>query len=403
MHVDRKDSNPLNPRGDDQALEDDDRYYFFTAVVDQTTSSTSAPVTVIRLDGETRERYNQIRSKFRQIAERFEREQTGFIDAPETYTVTQQDRVLREIAEVGQLIHELFPPSSPVRRWLDQLIADPNSFWRTVTIITNDLSVPWYWLKPSVVGPFLCETCSLGMLQLSAAGRPGLSQSESSAEQGGQYEALLIKGASDLPFLDRELNEIEVIVQTYPKDKRFGLQRHFKALRASAVPEISHLYEERPESEDELVSNIRIVHLSGRFTNHTFLLSDRHVPPRFLPALVDRALVVLDGGSKNRGLTGWADMEELTSTLINDGAVGCVVTVLPVKHDPIVAKVFWEAFYHKLRGKTPTVGQALVFARKQLSDYFKIIGAPDHPARLAYQLIGNPAVQLCDESDKRQG
>ena len=100
------------------------------------------------------------------------------------------------------------------------------------------------------------------------------------------------------------------------------------------------VYEEHSESEEELVSNIRIVHLCGRFTNHSFILNDRRIPSTFLPAIVNRALIVLDGSSKNRGPTGWADMEELTSTLINDGAIGCVVTVLPVKHDPIVAKVF---------------------------------------------------------------
>lgn len=114
------------------------------------------------------------------------------------------------------------------------------------------------------------------------------------------------------------------------------------------------------------------------------------------------SLLVLDGCNSATKLDAWADVEGLTSSLINKGALGCVVTVLPVKNDPIVSRVLWGAFYRELRRASSTVGQALAKARLELRDHFVAIGS-SNPAWAVYQLIGSPAVQLCDEEDEGDG
>src|SRR5947209_8243068 len=144
MHLDQKENkNPLDTRGGGQRLEEDDRYSFFAAVVDQTHRSTSAPAEIIPLKQATRKRYNEILEKVAKLSERLD----GFIDSPEAYSVEQQSKAYRDIVEVGRDTLALFPGTSPVRKWLEKLIRDDKGFWRTVTIITNDFNVPWYWMN----------------------------------------------------------------------------------------------------------------------------------------------------------------------------------------------------------------------------------------------------------------
>lgn len=400
MHLDREEKkNPLDTRKQGQPLEVDGRYSFFTAVVDQTHRSTSAPAEIIPLDGATRERYNEILEKVARLSGRLE----DFIDSPGAYTVEQQGKAYRDIVEVGLLTLALFPDDSPVRKWLNRLIRDGKQYWRAVTIITNDFNLPWYWMKATIEGDFLCEVCSLGVLQLSAAavGQQILPQGEQPAEQDKPYEALLIKGVSDLPFLDKELDEITDRLQDRPRDRRGLVQLNFKVRLASTVSEIKDLYDDQEEPEVE--SNIRIVHFSGRYTGENILIGDAKAPWHHLGPTLSRALVILDGYSRNRGPVARDDVEKLTLKLLNRGTVGCVATILPVKHDPIISKIFWRTFYYTLRNKTSTVGEALVMARLELRKQFEAVGSKNTPTWLAYQLIGSPAAQLCDEDEQSDG
>lgn len=399
MHLDRdQKDNPLYTRPHGQRLEVDGRYSFFTAVVDQTHRSTSAPAGIIQLDGETREHYNEILDRVAKLSGRLE----GFIDAPEAYDGEQQYKAYREISEMGQKILALFPKGSPVRRWLGDLLRDDKKYWRNVTIITNDFNVPWYWIKLSLDDPFLCEVCSLGVLHLSAAavGRQIMSQGEQSAVQDRPYEALLIKGVNDLPFLGDELDEIAERLKDRPRASRSMVQLDFKVRRAATVSAIRDLFDE--EDDPEVESNIRIVHFSGRYNDEFILIDEAKTRWHHLEPILKRALVVLDGYSKNRGPVALDDVEKLTLKIMNRGAVGCVATMIPVKHDPIVSKIFWESFYHTLRSKK-TVGEALVTARRTLRAHFASASSPYTPTWLAYQLIGSPAAQLCDEDEQGDG
>jgi hypothetical protein len=402
MRLDVNDPNPLHARGgrqeQDIELLDMDRektYHLLAAVLDPAHRTTSAPATGIELVGSKRETYNRVLTEFHEISTRFYRK-GGFIDAPESYTEKQQGEVLDAMASVGCLIHDLFPTKNPVREWLDKILessGDRAKLAQPVTIITNDFNVPWFWLKGERVGPFLCEVCSLGLLQLSSAGRSVDTHAAKHDGKHKEYEALLIKGSTNLPFLEEELDTITALLED--SDRR--AVRSFKAQRASTFDDITRLLR---YGEERLRNNFRIVHFSGHYSGKDLLVQGEPAPSVALNPVLDGSVLVLDGCSSGRGLKAWTDVEGLTSRLINDGhALGCVVTVLPVKHDPIASKILWETFYRDLRSRTSTVGQALVRARGALRDHFTAIGSRN-PMWAAYQLIGSPALQLCDDDDE---
>jgi CHAT domain len=403
MRLDLHDPHPLHARieresVDVQLLDPDKVYHLLVGVLDPTQRTTSAPVTGIEISGPRLAKYNRVLEGFQRISEQFY-STDGFVNHPELYTNEQQDRVLDAMARIGRNIYDLFRGVRPVRDWLDQLFESsemPSTRQRPiqpVTIITNDFSVPWFWLNNDLDGPFLCEVCSLGLMQLSAAGLPrDAVQFHGCPDK--RYEALLINGSSNLPFAEEEINTIGAVLQGSSR----GDLHHFEAQRADRYEDIAGLYLKYPDEEQ--LNHFRIVHFSGHYSGKDLLLGGRPLPPHILYPILKDSLLVLDGCSSARGLKAWTDIEGLTSVLINKGgALGCVVTALPVKHDPIVSKVFWEAFYRDLRRGSSTIGQALVRARLALREHFNKIGS-QNPAWALYQLIGSPAVHLCENDDE---
>ncbi|HJQ25463.1 MAG TPA: CHAT domain-containing protein [Blastocatellia bacterium] len=402
MCLDLKNPNPLRSRSESQvSLEEvEGRYQLLVAVCDPANPSTSAPVMAFPLTLQKLKAYNDVLKRFHKISARFYGE-GGFVDDPSTYTDEQQEAVLNAMSEVGTDIYDFFQTDAetpnPIRKWLDKLLGPSNAFrvrqrpTKPVTILTNDFGIPWFWLKRDKQNPFLCEVCSLGLLQLSAVDRAGDHQAPP-GQRDKTYEALLIKGSTTLPFQDEELNNIATLLSE--TDRR--LTRAFIAHRAATRDDFWQLLD---LGKKRLLDDFRIIHFSGHYSSEKLLLSGGQLPVSLLHDMLGGSLLVLDGCSSASKLDAWADIEGLTSSLINEGALGCVVTVLPVKHDPIVSNVLWGAFYRELRLGSSTVGQALAKARGALRDHFETIGS-HNPAWAVYQLIGSPAVQLCDEGDE---
>ena len=411
MCLDLKDRNPLHSRSGTRVfLEDeDDRYQLLVAVLDPAQRSTSAPVMGLKLNREKRRTYNGVLRQFQQISVRFYGEH-GFIDEPASYTDERQSEVLEAMSSVGRDIYDLFRPDDEgpylrlaIREWLDKLLGAGDAARsrhrpiRPVTILTNDFGIPWFWLKNAKGGPFFCEVCSLGLVQLSAVDRAAGTQQPPPGQQDKTYEALLIDGGSTtLPFHSEELDMIAK--QLSEIDTRAA--RTFTPQRATTPDDIYGPVLGR--GDDSLLDDFRIVHFSGHYSGQKLLVGQKPVAISTLYPVLSGSLLVLDGCNSANKLDAWADVEGLTSSLINKGALGCVVTVLPVKHDPLVSKVLWGAFYRELRRGSSTVGQALAKARLELRDYFTAIGSRN-PAWAVYQLIGSPAVQLCDEEDEADG
>jgi hypothetical protein len=271
-----------------------------------------------------------------------------------------------------------------------------------VTIITNDFNIPWYWMKGTASAPLLCEVCSLGMLQLANRSMIGIGSEESQSPEivtGESLRALLINGTAglELPFIDEEIDSLSDFMQRGQGQPRFRL-RPFKVDVIKDTDSLSRIWRYRPKERKRLY---RIVHYSGHwnFNEKDLMAGGEPLDVEEINEFVESAILALDGCSSSHGLQAWSEIENLTSKLLNFGALGCVVTTLPVKNDPIASKVFWEAFYGALLADTrsaPTVGQALARARQALKSHFKGFDSAN-PAWAFYQLVGNPSVKLIEE------
>jgi hypothetical protein len=393
------------PQGEPvQFLVEGKQYHLLAGVLDPTNRSSGAPVTLIELTGGKLKIYNDVLRGFQEISQKFYGK-SGFIAQPESYTSDRQEEVYNKISEVGRLISELFQdddPSKkerrPIRDWLDKLLhSDPaykDQKTQSVTIVTNDLNVPWFWLKRQKYGPFLCEVCPLGLLQLSAGS--GELDTPQVIRRDKTYGALVIDGTTNLPFAEEELGAISGFLGDAT---RWSKVRTFKPHRANGFDEIRKIRLEY--GRDRFLSDFRIIHFSGYYDQETLLLKDEKVGWEDLRNVLPGSLLVLDGASCADDFGAWTDVLGLTSSLINEGqALGCLVNVLPVKDDPISSRVLWEAFYWELRRGTNTIAHALFKARQKLRDHFEDTGSKN-PAWVFYQFMGSAAVQLCDDEDER--
>ena len=378
----------------------DESSMLLAGVLDPSERLAAAPVTPIELKGSRLKNYNEILRHVENISNHYYRE-GGYIDRPDTYTPREQTTLSNQISDVGRHIYDLFSGGgNPVRHWLDKLLESTTEGGRgrgrigkrplrPVTIVTNDFSIPWCWMKREIFGPSLCEVCSLGMLQLRAAiGTRDDQRYEMEEAQPKTHRALLINGSSDLPFSNEEID---------------GLIKHLES--PSRVPhtfEVSCVDDAQglTKLSLEFDSEAQMTNFSGHYSSTDLLSGGKRLPERWLDSFIKDALLVLDGCSSARGLDAWADIEGLTSKLSNpSGAVGCIATVLPIKHDPIVNRVFWSEFYSHLRSRSCSVGYALTQARLALKRHFEEMASPN-PTWIFYQLIGSPAVRLVEEGER---
>lgn len=373
--------------------------HLLAGILDPTNRSRGAPVTDIELIGGKLKTYNKVLTGFQEISRRYY-DDGGFIEKPESYNSDQQEEVLERISAVGHLIYDLFEDDDPqrkerrpIRDWLGKLLhSDPDNKDRPtqpVTIVTNDLNVPWFWLKRLKYGPSLCEVCPLGLLQLSAGS--GEFETRRGAKRKN-YNALLINGTTGLPFVAEEL---DTIGKSLGDSHKFA-QLNFTAHGINAIDDITKL-RRPPYRKEQLISDFRVVHFSGQYDRENMFIGDESLDWDDLLPILSGSLLVLDGASRSSSFESWTDVEALTSTFINERQVsGCVVSVLPVKDDPIVSKILWGTFYQQLRYGSSTIAQALFKARQALREHFETT-ASKNPSWLFYQLMGSAAVQLCDE------
>lgn len=390
MRLDLRDTNPLSGRVGE--LKRDGDHQLLVAVIDPLKRSTSGPVAVIDLSGQARLAYNKVLSKVEDISQKYCRI-GGYVSQPETYTESLQRKILDELDIAGSIMWDIFDGlNHPVRKLLDALLGSSGRAAQLqVTILTNDFSIPWFWLKRRIGGLFLCEVCSLGILPFSQVGGSGERTRASAGRSGKAYDALLIDGLSDLPFAKSELETVKAMLEE-PAGR--GTKYSFKTHHVNTSEELNRLRDEY--EEDQLTTDFRIVHSCGKFSSDSLWVKGGALKKSFLNQVLSDSLLVLDGCRDECGVSGWPDLANAASALVNSGgALGCVVPVLPVKDDPIVAKILWGSLYPELRRGTSTVGQALANARIALKAQFE-----NNPAWAAYQLIGSPAAQLCSDDDE---
>jgi hypothetical protein len=370
-------------------------------ILDPSQRKTSTPMTAISLQGNRRDMYNDILRIVKNLSEDFY-QKDGYVDQPQRFGAGKKKELLDKIKKVGNLLYSLFNKAdNPLGKWLD-LTLDSESKMRhschQVTIITNDFSVPWPWFYKPVDDRFLCESCSLGIHQLEFnlegdSKRLKISSLEDDDKEIF-YRALLINGSSSIPFAKSELNKIsEVLEAPTVRHSHYN----WKADPVDSLPELLNVVGNY-EDEKDMIQSFKILHFSGHYSENDLMINGKKINiDTLLKPVIKDSVLVLDGCSSSQGVSGWTDFGGLTSRLINLGALGCIVTILPIKHDPIVGDVFWGEFYKQLRLPESSIGQALLKARTTLKNYFKKLGTED-PRWLLYQLIGSPSVKLFEQS-----
>lgn len=389
-------------------MEEGRKHALIAGLLDPSQQKTRTPLTPILFeDGRRKELYNTILERIEGLVKKYYDPTDGYVPDPSRLNTEAQKCLSEEIYNIGRSIYDLIPKKTPLCSWFDDLLQASDSSklrWaeeQHVTIITNDFNIPWYWMRATGWGPSLCEVCSLGMLQLT---NRNIAEIEADYESPdaieGVLRALLINGsAGDLPFMEEEISILsDFLVQG--KDRPRRRLRAFKPDLVKSVPEFHKLLHENTRQQRR--GQYRLVHYTGHWSydnreEKELLIGDRRLDAEDLKDFVDSAVLALDGCSSSQGLQAWSEIENLTGKLLNLGALGCVVTTLPVKNDPIVCKIFWEALYGALLSETTptTLGQALAKGRRALREHFRRIGSAN-PSWAFYQLIGNPSVRLLE-------
>lgn len=371
-------------------------------IIDPSERTTCTPLASIEVPGLS---YEVIINQNKQLSGMFYGG-NGYISNPHVFNEDEKTSVFDKITEIGCRIRELFTYSgrNPISDWLMEIFRPPQvkggkspNIHKNVTIITNDFRIPWYWLKNGHYGRFLCEVCSLGELQLFNPQELGQRRQLTPAQDRNleTFRALLINGSPELRFAGEELKFIEDVLSGVHAKRKRRLDLPVLVESVASKGELDTL--DSKYDEYQLAGQFRIVHYSGHYSKKCLFVGNRPLGIWHLQPFIQDALLILDGCSSSQDLKAWADLEGLTSRLINEGgAAGCIVTALPVKHDPVAAEVFWETFYNAIRSKLMTVGQALVNARVVLKEHFASYGS-GNPLWVSYQLIGSPAVRLLED------
>ena len=374
-------------------------------IVDPSMRSAMTPMMMIPLTGPTWRLYNKVLKAVEDLNGLY-RGANGYLRDPTSLNNAQSRLVLRSIENVGHTIFDMLKSSddsAAVCNWLDSLFRDyerrgpaAEETAHHVTIVTNDFSIPWYWLVAHDL--FLCEIVALGVLQLSSyyAGYRGAADPAGLAKVAREnlFKALLINGSPDLPFARAELDAVMAGLAGNASDSD-GVSR-VASQEVSTKRMLKDLWNNTKLGER--VEQYRVVHFTGHYSSGTLMIGDEEIEANEeLDQFVDHSVLVLDGCSSSEGLKAWTDMDTVTARLIHAGAIGCVVTALPLKNDPLITEWFWKAFYEKLRIKGTSVGQALLHARAVLKDRLEEQDV-SNPAWLYYQLVVNPTVDLFAES-----
>ncbi|MBN2082121.1 hypothetical protein JW859_07925 [bacterium] len=371
---------------------------------------------------------NLIRRKLRMLYHLYYDDQAGVQDQPFLFHRDKQAEISDIIDELGSYVFQLLVDAkkadNPIKRWLEEiLLSRHRKNPRHVTIVTNDFTIPWYWMKAVRGQPTLCEKCALGYLQLSSSevAKTVMDIRDIDRHMPDAYRphALIVDAARKLQYNTEILEYIsDVLTNKLEYGRKSGsrvMEVHKVCNDAEldrTVRNLTHRHKQGVlvDVADQRIEQInRLVHFSGHYGSKRFLSidddEDQCLTESKLSSFINDSLLVLDGCNSAHGMGAWIDMRNITSMLMTKyAAMGCLLSVLPVQDDPLISKKFWGEFYTKATetfGETMnTVGFALHQARNELREYLLAIekqtdcDLPCNPAYLLYQLVGNSTIRL---------
>lgn len=414
LRLDLDSKNPLagpdlSAGGRHGRMTDSGHYSILAGVLDPAHSRTNTPLANIAFGRQHRRNYNWILDSMHEIVEQFD-QPGGHVRAPWGLNRNVLAKLDDSIDQIGtkilSLVHDETGDTSCVAlgQALDDLLRGRDVVGPHVTVITNDFAIPWYWMRRPGSDTPLCGCRPLGMLQLSGirdllgpdAAGGGASEAARGPDNAEPLRALLLGGGGDgLPFLKDELAAVHTAIEGSGTQRKYR-KAAFAVDQVFSQDEFFGLCKVRVDYQRR---NYRLVHYGGHwgYSGGHLQLDGKPLEIRFLGDFINDSVLALDGCSSSRDLSPWASLKGVTGQMLAHGALGCVVSVLPVRNDPLVSEVFWGAFYQDLLSGASTVGRALLKARQELAKTLESWRL-ESITPLVYQLVGNPSVRLFAEA-----
>jgi len=264
-------------------------YYYFAGVLEPSGQSKTAPVSFLPFNPKepaNHNKYNNILKKLHGINRKFHGK-SGFVSSPETYTDDKKREILEAIEEIGEDIYHMLHDSGneALGLWLDTMLKTKNvdsdseetaesGKNENITLITNDFSIPWYWMKKGPGEPFLCESYPVGMLQLTEVERDRQPMRDlSSGPSNLPYKALLINGEPQLPCAVEEFRKVAeaLDLETYKVPKLFVLQ-------VSSNEEGNNLLYGKQDYAS-IEKQFKIVHFAGHYNETELIIGKQRSGP----------------------------------------------------------------------------------------------------------------------------
>jgi hypothetical protein len=358
------------------------------------------------------------------------------------YNEKGKAQILRCIQQIGLLLNSLGnPPNSfgVITNMINKLVQKRK--FDNLIIYTNDVSVPWQWMRSPINKKFICEEIAMGTI---FSAEPD--EIKSSWDDYSIKDLSLQNRITEVPEVLLLGGNLEIIED--PGDKRSTrgneiVNNHLKALKnlfvnpdsfcgspgnlflgtdrfdENSIKIISKFYDSDDSSQKEgnrniadevvqylvppITNSLKLFHYIGHFVDQRLILDYNRYLTMEQMRQVDfksEPLIFLHccgcgtlnasssktGDDKNNDP--WHPASNFSTFLLNKRACGVVVTLLPVHH---TSRDFAKRFYQLILQEHHTIGTALRLAREGMGS--------DDPERLFFQLYGDPRKYLFSESD----
>src|SRR5206468_686890 len=125
------------------------KYFLVAGIIESHQQDTHAPLVGIEFTDEKRDTYNSIISDVEEI-NKFYYQEHGYVEDPVTFGEDEKSKMLKKIKALGRDIWDILKGDEHnlLRQRLEKMLRGTgNARTNHVTILTNDFSIPWYWLR----------------------------------------------------------------------------------------------------------------------------------------------------------------------------------------------------------------------------------------------------------------
>lgn len=276
---------------------------------------------------------------------------------------------------------------------------------KEISIITNDVQIPWEWVYFEEKGKFLCELFPYGkefLERIESISPPKEEPSEvipKLADQLKKSYVLILydtggsRGLASLPSVRVEIKDLQILLEEtgIPKKNILTIDGGKKDAESSFMDIITKGAE-----------NLKIIHYAGHIMRNSLYMTSGEIECKEIEDAtahkkLSAPLVFLNGCFSADILEEWEQEKNLSTSFLMAGASGCICTRRDI--GDTVASDFSRKFYETLLSKdnsAPTrIGSVLQSARQE----FKKGCSENDFGWLLYTLHGSPSYELFPRLD----